>query len=239
MALTEALAWVWGGEIADYTVNCRRDCCHMCIVVVMPSFQLDIRNFNILCVYKYWSWMIFCRQNLFVNFPKHKQFNKYIEVTQCFILLETKMICKLNSACNPQQPSHHQTLKMIVPPFLQNLSGTIFCWLQKNIPGKRKEQKWFSQQKYQIHWAGAEKSQLPRPKFERWAPSIEVMQAVYNEPFLFLSDNKALTSIVFPLLIIKKRRPTQTRARSRQSELQNVKYFSPRNFFKPKYYVSR
>ena len=68
--------------------------------------------------------------------------------------------------------------------------------------------------------------------------SIEVMQAVYNEPFLFLADNKALTSIVFPLLIIKKRRPRQTRARSRQSELKNVKYFSSRNSVKPKYYVS-
>ena len=59
----------------------------------------------------------------------------------------------------------------------------------------------------------SQKSQSPRPGVgSLTGRPLEVMPAVYNEPFLLLADNKALTSIVSALLIIKKGRSAANEA---------------------------
>ena len=115
--------------------------------------------------------------------------------------------------------------------FFTLFSPNIFFWrkLTKNISvGKRKE--WLfsacaqiinAPQKFPFTEVESLKSLSFRGQTaEIWpARPIEVMPAVYNEPFLLLADNKALTSIVFALLIIEKRRAGQTSARSSRSNL--------------------
>ena len=135
----------------------------------------------------------------------------------CFPL-QTRIISELNAARNLQEPSQAEipNIKTLKTSFSKYRHFYfLFVWAFGGMwyviwyltPW------WSLRSKYQKSIQRSQKSQSPRPGVgSLTGRPLEVMPAVYNEPFLLLADNKALTSIVSALLIIKKRRSAANEA---------------------------
>ena len=138
----------------------------------------------------------------------------------CFPL-QTRIISELNAARNLQGPSQAEipNIKAMKTFSKSRHFYFLFVWafggLQYVIWYLTPWWKWNTslRSKYRKSIQRSQKSQSPRPGVgSLTGRPQEVMPAVYNEPFLLLADNKALTSIVSALLIIKKRRSAANEA---------------------------